>query len=264
MEKIKSRLTERDTTQQRLTANGSEGQEYEIDLLELFYRLLENAKYIAVAALIGALLAWSYTVVVVAPKYTATSKLYVLNTGDSAINLSDLQIGNYLASDYQEVFKNWHVHEMVIQRLGLPYSYKTLSKMISVSNPSNTRILYITATSTDPEEAKSIADTYAEVAREFIATTMDTREPNMFEEALRPTSPSSPSKSRNVLVGFMMGFVVACGIITVRYLMDDKIHSSEDVEKYLGIPTLGMLPMQQVKASGSRQRQQKKKWGESA
>ena len=264
MEKIKSRLTERDTTQQRLTANGSEGQEYEIDLLELFYRLLENAKYIAVAALIGALLAWSYTVVVVAPKYTATSKLYVLNTGDSAINLSDLQIGNYLASDYQEVFKNWHVHEMVIQRLGLPYSYKTLSKMISVSNPSNTRILYITATSTDPEEAKSIADTYAEVACEFIATTMDTREPNMFEEALRPTSPSSPSKSRNVLVGFMMGFVVACGIITVRYLMDDKIHSSEDVEKYLGIPTLGMLPMQQVKASGSRQRQQKKKWGESA
>ncbi|MBO4883898.1 MAG: capsular polysaccharide biosynthesis protein [Clostridia bacterium] len=264
MEKIKSRLTERDTTQQRLTANGSEGQEYEIDLLELFYRLLENAKYIAVAALIGALLAWSYTVVVVAPKYTATSKLYVLNTGDSAINLSDLQIGNYLASDYQEVFKNWHVHEMVIQRLGLPYSYKTLSKMISVSNPSNTRILYITATSTDPEEAKSIADTYAEVAREFIATTMDTREPNMFEEALRPTSPSSPSKSRNVMVGFMLGFVVACGIITVRYLMDDKIHSSEDVEKYLGIPTLGMLPMQQVKASGSRQRQQKKKWGESA
>ncbi|MBR4442043.1 MAG: hypothetical protein IKS52_02075, partial [Clostridia bacterium] len=257
-------LTERDTTQQRLTANGSEGQEYEIDLLELFYRLLENAKYIAVAALIGALLAWSYTVVVVAPKYTATSKLYVLNTGDSAINLSDLQIGNYLASDYQEVFKNWHVHEMVIQRLGLPYSYKTLSKMISVSNPSNTRILYITATSTDPEEAKSIADTYAEVAREFIATTMDTREPNMFEEALRPTSPSSPSKSRNVMVGFMLGFVVACGIITVRYLMDDKIHSSEDVEKYLGIPTLGMLPMQQVKASGSRQRQQKKKWGESA
>ncbi len=99
MEKIKSRLTERDTTQQRLTGNGSEGQEYALDLLELFYRLLENAKSIAVAELIGALLAWSYTVVVVAPKYTATSKLYVLNTGDSAINLSDLQIGNYLASD---------------------------------------------------------------------------------------------------------------------------------------------------------------------
>ncbi len=268
MEKIKNRLADRDAAQLRPAANGTEGQEYEIDLLELLYRLLENAKYIVAAALIGALLAWSYTVVAIAPKYTATSKLYVLNTGDSAINLSDLQIGNYLASDYQEVFKNWHVHEMVIQRLSLPYSYKKLQSMISVSNPSNTRILYISATSTDPEEAKNIADTYADVAREFIATTMDTREPNMFEEALRPTSPTSPSKSRNVALGFIMGFIVACGIITVRYLMDDKIHSSEDVEKYLGIPTLGVLPMQQVKgngsSSGSKQRQQKKKWGASA
>lgn len=262
MEKIKNKLAERDPAQVHAASGNAEGQEYEIDLLELFYRLLENAKYIVVAALIGALLAWSYTVVVIAPKYTATSKLYVLNTGDSAINLSDLQIGNYLASDYQEVFKNWHVHEMVIERLGLSYSYRTLSKMVSVSNPTNTRILYITATSTDPEEAKVLADTYADVAREFIATTMDTREPNMFEEALRPTSPSSPSKTRNVAIGFMLGFIAACGVITVRYLMDDKIHSSEDVEKYLGIPTLGMLPMQQLKGV-SRQHSQKKKWGES-
>ena len=134
--------------------------------------------------------------------------------------------------------------------------------MVSVSNPTNTRILYITATSTDPEEAKVLADTYADVAREFIATTMDTREPNMFEEALRPTSPSSPSKTRNVAIGFMLGFIAACGIITVRYLMDDKIHSSEDVEKYLGIPTLGMLPMQQLRGV-SKQHSQKKKWGES-
>ena len=59
--------------------------------------------------------------------YTATSKLYVVNTKDSAINLSDLQIGNYLASDYTEVFSNWHVHEMVLQRLGLDYTYSQLA-----------------------------------------------------------------------------------------------------------------------------------------
>jgi len=263
MEKTKNRPVERETAQlQTTTANNETGEQYEIDLLELFYRLLENIKYIVVAALIGALLAWLYTVVMIAPKYTATSKLYVLNAGDSAINLADLQIGNYLASDYQEVFKNWHVHEMVIQRLGLPYSYKTLSGMLNVTNPTNTRILYISVTATNPEEAKNIADMYAEVAREFIANTMDTREPNTFEEALRPTAPSSPSKTRNILLGFILGFLVACGVITMRYLMDDKIHSSEDVEKYLGIPTLGVLPLQQMR-SGSKQ-QKKKKWGASA
>ena len=38
---------------------------------------------------------------------------------DTTISLSDLQIGTNLAADYQEVFKNWHVHELVDKRLGI-------------------------------------------------------------------------------------------------------------------------------------------------
>ncbi len=259
MEKMRAKPVSHEMAQLNPGTNET-ADEYEIDLLELFYRLLENVRYIIAAALIGVLLAWLYTTILVDPLYTATTKLYVLNAGDSAINLSDLQIGNYLASDYQEVFKNWHVHDMVIDRLGLSYSYKQLSNMISVSNPSNTRILYIKVTSKSPEEAKLLADTYAEVAQEFIATTMDTRQPNLFEEALLPSSPSSPNVKRNMLLGFLLGFLAACAVITVRYLMDDKIHSSEDVEKYLGIPTLGMLPMQSARHTATKQ----KKGGASA
>lgn len=56
-----------------------------IDLVELFYRLLEKAKYIVAAALIGALLAGMYTIFGITPMYTATSKLYVLNPKDTAV-----------------------------------------------------------------------------------------------------------------------------------------------------------------------------------
>ena len=90
-----------------------EGGEDEIDLVELMYRLLEKWKIIVLACILGALIAGVYTICFVTPMYTATSKLYVVNAKDSAINLSDLQVGNYLASDYTEVFSNWHVHEMV-------------------------------------------------------------------------------------------------------------------------------------------------------
>ena len=221
--------------------------ETEIDLVELFYRLIEKAKIIIACALIGAVLMGAYTYFMVTPTYTATSKLYVLNSSGSAINLSDLQIGSYLATDYMEVFKNWHVHEMVIQQLGLSYSYNQLASMLSVSNPTNTRIMYITVTSTSPQEAKLIADTYAQVAREFIATTMDTEEPNLFEEALLPTSPSAPSKTKNIMLGFLLGFVLAAGVITVRFITDDKIRSAEDIERYVGLPTLGAMPVQENK-----------------
>lgn len=225
-----------------------------IDLVELFYRLLEKAKYIVAAALIGALLAGVYTIFCITPMYTATSKLYVLNPKDTAVNLSDLQIGTYLAEDYKEVFNIWHVHEMVIEELGLPYSYKQLSSMLTITNPSNTRILSITVKSPDPDEAKSIADTYAKVAREFIGTAMETEEPNVIEEALRPSSPSSPSKVKNVMLGFLLGLVVSCGLITLQFIMDDRIRNSEELSRYLGMTTLGILPMQ-----GSRRNSREKR-----
>ena len=210
---------------------GAQSGEIEIDLVELFYRMLESVQYIIIAALIGAIISFLFTSFIIKPKYQATAKLYVLNSSNSVINLQDLQIGTSLASDYTEVFKNWHVHEKVIERLNLPYTYNTIASKINVNVPTGTRVLYITATADSPDEAKAITDTYADVAREFIATTMDTKEPNTFQEALRPTTPSSPNKSRNTALGFILGALLAMGIITLRYITDDKLHSTDDVEK---------------------------------
>lgn len=216
----------------------------EIDLIELLYRLLEKAKYIIAAAVLGAVLAIVYTLYFVTPVYTATSKLYVLNGTSAAIDLSALQIGTQLASDYKEVFSNWHVHERVIEELDLPYSYGQLNNMVSVSNAESSRILHIKVKSTDPQEAKLLADTYAKVAQEFIAEKMSTERPNIFEEARVPGSPSSPSKTRNVVIGFMLGAIIAAGVIILQFLVDDRIHSDEDITKYIELPVLGMMPDQ--------------------
>ena len=199
----------------------------EINLVELLYRLIEKWKIVALASLLGALIAAVYTFCFITPMYTATSKLYVVNTKDSAINLSDLQIGNYLASDYTEVFSNWHVHEMVLQRLGLDYTYSQLAGMVSVKNPKDTRILYVSVVSDDPQEAKDMADTYAQVA-------------------------SSPNKSKNVIMGFMIGLILSCGVIVAQFLMDDRLRSADDIEKYVQLPTLGIMPKQTKSAQPRR------------
>mgnify|MGYP004638778751 FL=1 len=229
---------------QPLVGQSEESVDGEIDLVELLYRLIEKWKIIVLACLFGALIAAVCTFYFITPMYTATSKLYVVNAKDSAINLSDLQIGNYLASDYTEVFSNWHVHEMVLQRLGLDYTYSQLAEMVSVENPKDTRILYVNVVSDDPQEAKDMADTYAQVAREFIAVKMDTEQPNIFEEALLPSRPSSPNKSRNIIMGFMIGFVLSCSVTIAQFLMDDRLRSADDIEKYVQLPTLGVMPKQ--------------------
>ena len=66
--------------------------------------------------------------------YTATSKLFIVDTSSGSINISNLQLGTVLTLDYQEVFKTWEVHEMVIEELDLPYTYEQMQSMLFISN----------------------------------------------------------------------------------------------------------------------------------
>ena len=232
---------------------GDPGINNEIDIVKMFYRLIENWKYIVATSILGAMVMGVFTFFFITPQYMATSKLYVLNANDAAINLSDFQVGTYLTSDYQEVFNNWIVHERVIQALDLPYSYGKLASMLTVTNPTNTRILYITVRSPYPKEAKEIADTYSKVAQEFIASTMDTKEPSFFEEALLPTAPISPSKTRNIGIGFLAGLLLSAGIICIVFISGDRIRTSDDIEYSVGLTTLGSVSLQHHKTSPGKQ-----------
>ena len=224
-----------------VNSKGSSG-EIEIDLLELFYRLLENAKKIIIGAVVGMLILGIYSFFIATPKYEATCRLYVNNASGSAIDLTDLQIGSYLATDYTEVFTTWEVREMVLQNLDLDYTYEDLEDMLTVSNPSNTRILDVRVISEDPQEAKDMANEYANVARSYISRTMDTSEPAILSSALVPDKPVSPRKALNTLLGFVAGALIMGAFVTVQFLMDDKIKTADDIRKYVDMAALAIVP----------------------
>lgn len=228
------------TTEEPQRANEDADQ---IDLVELAYRMLARWKLIVCLALIGALVAGVYTIGFVTPMYQATSTIYVLNRSDSAINISDLQLGTALTQDYIKAFQMWEVHEEVISNLHLPYSYGQMRGMLSVRNDTNTRMLDITVTSPSPEEAAAIANEYAQVGSKYIADTMATDKPNIMSVALVPANPISPSKTRNILIGFILGGMIACGYVTVCFLMDDKFRTADDIRKYTGLTTLAVVPI---------------------
>ena len=238
----------RRTTPLTLVENTEEvsgGQEREIDLIELLYFLLGKLKYIILAAVLGAMFALLYTLFMITPQYEAKSELYVTNSADSVLNLSDLQIGSYLASDYIQVFDTWEVKQKVIDNLSLgsEYTYRTLGGMVKVVNPSNTRILRITVSSPDPDMAMKIANEYAAVVSDYVSEIMSTEKPNILSSALKPVAPVSPSKTRNTLIGFLLGAVLVGGVLVVQFVMDDKIKSTDDILRYAGLPTLAVIPL---------------------
>lgn len=217
-----------------------------IDWISLVFRLLENVHWILLTAFVFAIAVGVYEKTSVTPIYQATSKIYIAGS-ESTISLADLQLSTSLAVDYQETFKIWHVHEMVDERLGLDYDYSKLAGMISVNNPAGSHFLYINIQSPDPDEAKLLADTYADVVQDFIANKMELRRPQVLEKAQRPYRPVFPNIRSAVIKAFIAGLLVASAVIALIFLLDDKIRTGDDVEKATGLATLGEVYRHEMK-----------------
>lgn len=244
---IRSEIVQQDTTMQERIApaaqRAAEQDEDTIDLLELALGLLEHWKLIAVTAVTGAVLMALYTFFLVTPMYKATATIYVVSRNDSVLNFSDLQVGSELTSDYIKVFEMWEVHEKVISNLDLDYTYTDMASMLSVTNTSDTRMLDITVTNPDPEEAAAIANEYADVGAKYISEKMKTDEPTLMSSARVPENPFSPNKAKNILLGFVVGFVLASAVVVLRTMLDDTYKTAEDIRKYAGLVVLASVPM---------------------
>lgn len=220
----------------------------QINLTELFWRIVSKFWWIVLGAALGTLIMGIYAYTLYTPQYTAVSKLYIVSNSSSVINMSDLQIGTALTTDYTEVFKTHEVSEMTMQILKDEYgvegfSYGTLQGMLTVSNPSGSRVLYLTVKHKNAEMCQQVADSFALAGQRFITERMRTDEPTSFSVAMIPGSPSTMSKTKLVVIGFALGTLLVLGIIVLRFLLDDKPRTAEDIYKCSGLSTLGTIPL---------------------
>ena len=246
----------------------TENQEIEIDLLDLFAFYRSRIVWIIAAFLIGALLAGLTTQFVMTPKYTATSTMYMVSSSSgSVVDLTDLNIGESLSSDYIELIKTRPIIEGVIKDLNLDYEYEDLLDMLDLSVVADTRIIKIAATSPDKTEARDIANEIALKAEKQLPALMDAPKPNIAEKAITPDEKSSPSLTKNTMIGALLCLLLMLAILTAMYLMDDTLKTAEDVEKHFGIMPLtvipegkieGLDPTEEVKTKRNRFRKRRK------
>ena len=230
---------------------GQSGNEMEIDLLDLLGYYLNRLPFLIAALIIGALAAGLYTHFLVPDRYTATAKMYMVSaSSDTVVNLSDLNLGTSLSNDYVELMKSRPVMEAVIEKLELDYSYGQLLSMISLSVINNTRIIAISATSQDPQEAMNIANQVARTAKTQLPEVMASPSPTIAENAVLPQARSSPSMKKNVLLGGLLALMIVLAILTVQYLLDDTIKTAEDVEREFGVLPLSVIPEGEIRGFG--------------
>lgn len=221
-----------------------ENDEIEIDLGEIFHLLIQKLAIIVLCLILGAGLAFGATKLLMTPKYTASSMIYILTKTTSVTSLADIQMGAQLTVDFETLAKSRPVLEEVIDDLNLDYTYEQLLGMVKTENPSDTRILKLIVEDEDPETAKDISNSLAKVTAERVAYVMKSDEPTIVENAVTADKPSSPNTMKNTAVGGFAGAFLAAAIIVVAYLLNDTVQTEEDVRKYLNLHTLAAVPME--------------------
>ena len=216
--------------------------EIEIDLLELFYALRHRWWAILLALVIGAGAAGVYTKKLIAPHYQSTSMVYVLSKETTLASLADLQIGSQLTKDYSVIIKSRPVLQEVIDKQNLDLTTDELGEMITIDNPKDTRILSITVEDIEPMRAKAIVDEVTKSASNYIGDIMEMVPPKVIEDGVVAVKPRSPSVKKNAAVGGLGLAVLVCGLICLKTVLDDTIKSEEDIEKYLGLSVLAVIP----------------------
>ena len=140
-------------------------------------------------------------------------------------------------------------------------TYQGFADRVEVENLANTRIISITVTDKDPRMAKQLADEIRTVASKRIKEVLDLEAVNVVDEANLPLEKAGPSVKMWTLVGALIGAFLCMGILLVRYLLDDTIKTSDDVEKYLGLSTLAMIPIKEEEMKKKSSHKKAKKSG---
>lgn len=211
-----------------------------IDLMDLFQQYLKRWWMILIGFVVGSLLAGVYTFKIATPIYEASSMVYMRGSGET-VSLQDLQIGAELTKDYEVIFTSRPILEETIDELDLEMNWKQLKACLSLANQSDTRILKVSLQDADPKLATKIVNKVVEIGMESVKE-IDSKEPYLIENAVVDWDRVSPSHSRDLIMGAMVGILLVVGAITINYLLNDKIRSVRDVEQTLRLPVFCIVP----------------------
>ncbi len=230
--------------------------EIEIDLMEIIGMLLHYAWLIAACAIATGLIGLFLSKFVVTEIYESNTQIVILNKQNEDITLSELQLNTQLTNAYVRLIKTRHVLEQVIEECGLDDTYGSLAERVEVTNVTNTNIISITVSDPSPQMAQYITSEICQVASKHIKDVMDLEAVNVADEANLPTDPVSPNVAKWTVLGAALGAFLCMAVLLIRFLMDDTIKTSEDVERFLNLSTLALIPVkeEEIEKKGHKRR----------
>ena len=229
----------------------------EVNLKRLVDALIGKLWLVILAALAGASIVLAITYFLITPQYESSAMFYVNNNSISvgeatlSIDSSDITASKSLVNTYIVILNTRETLNDVIDYAGVNRKYSEVEDMITAEAVDDTEVFRVVVTTEDPEEANLIANAIAYILPKRIASIVEGTSAKVVEAAVIAARPSSPSYTMNTLIGFLLGFVFAVGVIVMQEMLDITIRKDEDVEQVCKHPILAMVPDMNAPSKGS-------------
>lgn len=216
-----------------------------IDLGELFQCLKHFWWVILIVTVLAGAVGFVKSEYLTTPTYVSSTSMYVLANANSNDNVTsgDFNLGSQISNDLSAMVKSRVVLQAVIDEMNLGMSYDRLYAEVSVHSPSNSnRLVNISVEDSSAERAMLLADAIREKASEHIKAVMRMEAVSVVDYAYYPTEAVNRNVKKNILKMAFLGFVGICGLIVVLHLLNDRISTTEEAERRLGITCLAAIP----------------------
>ena len=221
----------------------------EIDLKELFLFVKDKVGLLIIITASVCLFGCIYGLFMQKPMYSSYTTV-ILSGNDSMITQNDIALNKNLVNTYAEIVKSRRVLDQVIDELDLNIKYEQLSSKISVSAVNNTEIIKISVSDLDAVKAKNIANVTASYFASEVVDLMGMDNVDILDEAIESDVPYNINVTKQVIIYFTLGLVLAVGILFVIFYFDRSVKSIEQVEQKIKLPILGGV--QDISKGGKR------------
>ena len=96
------------------------------------------------------------------------------------------------------------------------------------------------------------------MSSEQITQVMKIEGVNIIEYGKIAEHQSSPHTMKNVFIGLLLGLILSMVVVVLRNILDDSIKSSDEIEKYLEISTLSLIPLTEEDSKNSGKKSNKR------
>ncbi len=208
---------------------------------------IRNLHYILISGAVAAILVFLIVTVFVSPTYVVRTSFYVYNTSASesgSVNSSDMQAAKNLAATYAKILGSNAVIDTVINDLDDIRGYKRtdLRSKVQVSGISDTQVVEVKVMTDNRDLSYQIAESFARIAPKEVIRIAKVGNVEVLDQPEMPSKKSSPKTLYDTMLGFLVGMMLAFGIICLRVISDTTVKNSYDVDKSVGLPVLGTIP----------------------